>query len=214
MRVVIGEDNVLLREGLIRLMEIHGLHVVATADNGPDLYQVLLREHPDVAVVDVRMPPTQTDDGLRAAIGARSEIPGLPILVLSQYVEPLYAKELLSDRTGGVGYLLKERVAEVSDFIDAVGRVAQGGTAMDPEVVLELLASRGKSAPLERLTAREREVLSLMAQGRSNCAIASRLFVTERAIAKHTANIFIKLDLPPSDGDNRRVLAVLAYLGG
>ncbi|MET0234257.1 MAG: response regulator transcription factor [Kibdelosporangium sp.] len=212
MRVVLGEDLVLLRDGLIRLLSAHDFEVVEAVDNGPDLLAALLRHQPDVAVVDVRMPPTFTDEGLRAAIAARAKIPGLPVLVLSQYVEQLYARELLSDRKGGVGYLLKDRVSEVGQFVDAVRRVAAGGTAMDPDVISQLLARREREEPIGSLTPREREVLGLMAEGRSNAAIAARMFVTEKAVSKHTNNIFSKLTLPPSEDDNRRVLAVLAYL--
>ncbi len=212
MRVVIGEDLALLRDGLVRLLEAFDFDVVAAVDNGPDLRAALVELSPDVAVVDVRMPPTHTDEGLRAAIEARAEVPGLPVLVLSQFVEPLYARELLSDRGGGVGYLLKDRVADISQFLEAVRRVAGGGTAMDPEVISELLASRSRGRALDVLTPREREVLGLMAEGRSNSAVASRLFVTEKAVAKHINNIFTKLCLPMSNDDNRRVLAVLAYL--
>jgi DNA-binding NarL/FixJ family response regulator len=211
-RVVLGEDLALLRDGLIRLLTASGFDVIEAVDNGPGLLRALVDHEPDVAVVDVRLPPTFTDEGLRAAIEARAAVPGLPVLVLSQYVEQLYARELLSDGRGAVGYLLKDRVANVEQFVDAVRRVAAGGTAMDPEVVAQLLASNAGSEPMHRLTPREREVLGLMAEGRSNAAIASRLFVTEKAIAKHTNNIFTKLDLPPSADDNRRVLAVLAYL--
>ncbi|MER7279623.1 LuxR C-terminal-related transcriptional regulator [Dactylosporangium sp. CA-139114] len=211
MRVVIAEDLALLRDGLIRLLGAYGFEVVAAVDNGTDLRSALLSHRPQVAVVDVRLPPTFTDEGLRAAIAARAEVPGLPVLVLSQHVEQLYARELLSDRGGGVGYLLKDRVATVGEFVEAVRRVAAGGTAMDPEVVSQLLA-RNAGAPTRALTPREREVLGLMAEGRSNAAIAGRLFVTEKAIGKHIANIFTKLGLPPSEDDNRRVLAVLAYL--
>ncbi|MBP2320676.1 DNA-binding NarL/FixJ family response regulator [Kibdelosporangium banguiense] len=212
MRVVLGEDLVLLRDGLIRLLSAHGFEVVEAVDNGPALLEALLKHQPDVAVVDVRMPPTFTDEGLRAAIAARAEVPGLPVLVLSQYVEQLYARELLSDRRGGVGYLLKDRVSEVGQFVDAVKRVAAGGTAMDPDVISQLLARRERDEPIGSLTPREREVLGLMAEGRSNAAIAARMFVTEKAVSKHTNNIFSKLTLPPSEDDNRRVLAVLAYL--
>ncbi|HEY1573179.1 MAG TPA: response regulator transcription factor [Pseudonocardiaceae bacterium] len=212
MRVVLGEDLALLRDGLIRLLTASGFDVIDAVDNGPGLLRALVEHRPDVAVVDVRLPPTFTDEGLRAAIEARAVVPGLPVLVLSQYVEQLYARELLSDGRGAVGYLLKDRVANVEQFVDAVRRVAGGGTAMDPEVVAQLLASNAGNEPLHRLTPREREVLGLMAEGRSNTAIAGRLFVTEKAIAKHTNNIFSKLDLPPSSDDNRRVLAVLAYL--
>jgi DNA-binding NarL/FixJ family response regulator len=194
---------------MIRILEAFDFEVVEAVDNGPALLPALLKHRPDVAVVDVRLPPTFTDEGLQAAISARTEVPGLPILVLSQHVEPLYARELLSDRTGGVGYLLKDRVSNVGQFVDAVRRVAAGGTAMDPEVVSQLLARR---EPLAVLTAREREVLGEMAEGRSNAAIAAKLFVTEKAISKHINNIFAKLGMAPSDDDNRRVLAVLAYL--
>jgi len=213
-RVVIAEDLALLRDGLIRLLSAYDFEVVEAVDNGPSLLPALLKHRPDVAVVDVRLPPTFTDEGLQAAIAARAEVPGLPVLVLSQHVEQLYARELLSDRTGGVGYLLKDRVSHVSQFIDAVRRVAAGGTALDPEVVGQLLARRSTEEPLKALTPREREVLGLMAEGRSNNAIAGRLFVTDKAVGKHINNIFTKLSLPPSDDDNRRVLAVLTYLNG
>ncbi|MEV0723206.1 response regulator transcription factor [Micromonospora purpureochromogenes] len=214
MRVVIAEDLALLRDGLTRILEAFGFEVVAAVDNGPSVLSALVTHRPDVAVLDVRLPPTFTDEGLQAAIQARAEIPGLPILVLSQHVEQLYARELLSDRAGGVGYLLKDRVSNVAQFVDAVRRVAGGGTVMDPEVVSQLLASRSGTEPLQELTAREREVLGLMAEGRSNAAIAARLFVTEKAVSKHINNIFSKLRMPPSDDDNRRVLAVLTYLNG
>jgi DNA-binding NarL/FixJ family response regulator len=210
-RVVIAEDLALLRDGLIRILEAFDFEVVEAVDNGPGLLPALVKHRPDVAVVDVRLPPTFTDEGLQAAIAARTEVPGLPILVLSQHVEPLYARELLTDRTGGVGYLLKDRVSNVGQFVDAVRRVAGGGTVMDPEVVSQLLARR---EPLGVLTPREREVLGEMAEGRSNAAIAAKLFVTEKAISKHINNIFTKLGMAPSDDDNRRVLAVLAYLDG
>jgi DNA-binding NarL/FixJ family response regulator len=214
MRVVIAEDQFLLRDGLIRLLEAYGFEVAAAVDNGDELLAVVRAGRPDVAVVDVRLPPTFTDEGLRAALLARQELPRLPILVLSQYVEQLYARELLADGAGAVGYLLKDRVLDGAQFTDAVRRVADGGTVMDPEVVARLLArNAGTQSPLSRLSPRERDVLELMAEGRSNAAIAQRLVVTERAIAKHTAAIFGKLDLQPSDDDNRRVLAVLAYLG-
>ncbi len=212
MRVVLGEDLALLRDGLIRLLTANGFDVIEAVDNGPSLLRALVEHKPDVAVVDVRLPPTFTDEGLRAAIQARAAVPGLPVLVLSQYVEQLYARELLSDGRGAVGYLLKDRVANVAQFVDAVRRVADGGTAMDPEVVSQLLARNAGNEPMHRLTPREREVLGLMAEGRSNAAIATKLFVTDKAVAKHTNNIFAKLDLPPSSDDNRRVLAVLAYL--
>jgi DNA-binding NarL/FixJ family response regulator len=213
-RVVIAEDLFLLRDGLIRLLEAYGFEVAAAVDNGADFLAAVRSHPPDIAVVDVRLPPSFTDEGLRAALTARAEFPGLPILVLSQYVEQLYARELLADGAGGVGYLLKDRVFDGAQFADAIKRVADGGTAMDPEVIARLLArNAAEQGPLVKLSPREREVLELMAEGRSNAAIAQRLFVTERAVAKHTASIFLKLDLQPSDDDNRRVLAVLAYLG-
>jgi DNA-binding NarL/FixJ family response regulator len=211
-RVVLAEDLALLRDGLIRLLEAHDFDVVEAVDNGPSLLRALTTHRPDIAVVDVRLPPTFTDEGLRAAIEARAQIPGLPVLVLSQYVEQLYARELLADRSGGVGYLLKDRVFNVAQFIEAVRQVAAGGTAMDPEVVSQLLSRRAGDRPLAALTAREREVLELMAEGRSNAAIAARMFVTEKAVSKHTNSIFNRLGLPQSEDDNRRVLAVLAYL--
>jgi DNA-binding NarL/FixJ family response regulator len=208
-RVVIAEDHALLRDGLTRILEAFDFEVVAVVDRGPDVLPTLLECKPDVAVLDVRLPPTFTDEGLQAAIAARRRSPGLPILVLSQHVEPLYARELLSDRRGGVGYLLKDRVADVAQFVDAVRQVAAGGTMMDPEVVARLL---DRSKPVDVLTNREREVLGEMAGGRSNAAIAAKLFVTEKAVSKHINNIFTKLGLPPSEDDNRRVRAVLAYL--
>ena len=214
MRVVVAEDLALLRDGLIRLLEAHGFEVVAAVDNGPDLLRELLDRRPDVAVVDVRLPPTHTDEGLRAALAARAEVPGLPVLVLSQYVERLYARELLADGNGGIGYLLKDRVSDIGEFVDAVRRVAAGGTALDPTVVAKLLDSRERVVPLGRLTAREREVLAHMAQGRSNAAIGAALFITEKAVAKHTNSIFAKLGLQESADDNRRVLAVLRHLDG
>lgn len=213
MRVVVAEDLFLLRDGLVRLLEAHGFQLAAAVDNGPELTRALAELKPDVAVVDVRLPPSFTDEGLQCALTARREQPGLPVLVLSQHVEQLYARELLADGNGGVGYLLKDRVFDADQFVDAVRRVASGGTAMDPQVIQQLLAQRSsQGSPLEKLTPRELEVIELMAQGRSNAAIAERLVVTERAVAKHTSNIFAKLGLPPSDDDNRRVLAVLAYL--
>ncbi|TDD49197.1 response regulator transcription factor [Saccharopolyspora elongata] len=210
MRVVLAEDLFLLRDGLTTLLAAHGCEIVAAVETGPELERALLEHRPDVAVVDVRLPPTQTDEGLRAALVARREIPGLPVLVLSQHVEQLYARELLADGTGGIGYLLKDRVFNAEQFIDAVRRVAAGGTAMDPEVISALVARR--TTPLERLTEREREVLSLMAEGRSNAAIAGQLFVSEGAVSKNIASIFGKLGLETSDDTNRRVLAVLEYL--
>ncbi|MFG3706160.1 LuxR C-terminal-related transcriptional regulator [Micromonospora sp. NPDC047670] len=214
MRVVIAEDLALLRDGLTRILDAFGCQVVEAVADGPSVLPALVRHRPDVAVVDVRLPPTFTDEGLQAALQARTRLPGLPILVLSQHVEQLYARELLSDRGGGVGYLLKDRVSNVDQFVDAVRRVAAGGMVMDPEVVSQLLARNAAAQPLRELTGREREVLGLMAEGRSNAAIAGRLFVTEKAVSKHINNIFSKLGMPPSDDDNRRVLAVLAYLHG
>lgn len=215
MRVVIGEDLTLLRDGLIRLLEAHDCTIVAAVDNESDLRRVLTEEELDVAVVDVRLPPTFTDEGLRAAIEARQDRPGLPVLVLSQYVEQLYARELLSDGDGSVGYLLKDRVTKVRDFVDSVRQVAEGGTVMDPEVIARILASQDRTGgPLARLSRREMEVLALMAEGRSNHAIAERLVVSEKAVSKHTNSIFMKLDLFPDGDDNRRVRAVLAYLDG
>ena len=214
MRVVVAEDLFLLRDGLARLLSAHDFEIAAAVDSAPGLLRALLEHRPDIAVVDVRLPPAFADDGLQAALAARREVPGLPVLLLSQYVEQLYARELLADGAGAVGYLLKDRVLDGAQFTDAVKRVADGGTAMDPEVIARLLAhSTAAEGPLGRLSPREREVLSLMAEGRSNAAIAARLVITERAVAKHTAAIFTKLDLQPSDDDNRRVLAVLAYLG-
>jgi DNA-binding NarL/FixJ family response regulator len=214
-RVVLAEDLALLRDGLIRLLEANDFEVVDAVDNGPSLLRALTTHKPDVAVVDVRLPPTFTDEGLRAAIEARRQVPGLPVLVLSQYVEQLYARELLADRSGGVGYLLKDRVFNVDQFVDAVRQVAAGGTAMDPEVVAQLLSRRSAADdPLATLTPREKEVLGLMAEGRSNAAIAARMFVTEKAVSKHTNSIFMRLGLPQSEDDNRRVLAVLTYLNG
>ena len=213
MRVVIAEDLFLLRDGLTRLLQAHGLQVVAAVDDGPGLLAAVTEHQPDVAIVDVRLPPTFTDEGLKAALAARAQQPGLPVLVLSQYVEQLYARELLAGGTGGIGYLLKDRVLNGAQFADAVRRVAGGGTAMDPEVIAQLLDRNSADGALAALSPREREVLGLMAEGRSNAAIAQRLVITERAVAKHTASIFLKLNLQPSDDDNRRVLAVLAYLG-
>ena len=214
MRVVIAEDLFLLRDGLTRMLEAHGFVVTAAVDNPADLLAAVTASKPDVAVVDVRLPPTFTDEGLRAALAARRAVPGLPVLVLSQYVEQLYARELLADGTGGIGYLLKDRVFDSAQFVDAVRRVAAGGTAMDPEVVARLLARNADDGAVSALSAREREVLALMAEGRSNAAIGAKLVITERAVAKHTASIFLKLRLQPSEEDNRRVRAVLAYLGG
>ena len=212
MRVVLGEDLTLLRDGLIRLLTAYGMEVVAAVDSGPGLLHALVTQRPDVAVVDVRLPPTFTDEGLRAAIQARAQLPGLPVLVLSQHVEQLYAKDLLAAGTGGLGYLLKDRVSDVRRFIEAVRTVAGGGTAMDPDVVSQLLARHDRDERLSRLTPREREVLALMAEGHSNAGIAARLVVTEKAASKHIGSIFAKLDLYPAEEGNRRVLAVLTYL--
>ncbi len=212
MRVVVAEDLYLLREGLVRLLEAHGFEIAAAVGGAPELLAALLAERPDVAIIDVRLPPSFTDDGLRTALEARRQLPGLPVLVLSQYVEQLYARELLADQAGGVGYLLKDRVFSDDQFVDAIRAVASGGTAMDPEVIAKLLARRSREEPMARLTSREREVLELMAEGRSNSAIAQRLFITDKSVSKHSTSIFAKLDLAPSDDDNRRVLAVLAYL--
>jgi DNA-binding NarL/FixJ family response regulator len=211
-RVVVAEDLFLLRDGLVRLLEAHGFEVAAAVESAPELLSSLLEHRPDVAIVDVRLPPSFTDDGLRAALEARRQVPGLPVLVLSQYVEQLYARELLADAGGGVGYLLKDRVFNDDQFVDALAAVASGGTVMDTEVVSKLLGSRSRDEPIGRLSAREHEVLGLMAEGRSNSAIAQRLFVTDKAVSKHSASIFTKLGLAQSDDDNRRVLAVLAYL--
>ncbi len=213
MRVVIAEDLFLLRDGLTRMLQAHGMQVAAAVDNGPDLLAAITAHAPDVAIVDVRLPPTFTDEGLRAVLAARRQVPGLPVLVLSQYVEQLYARELLADGSGGIGYLLKDRVLDSAQFTDAVRRVAAGGTALDPEVIARLLDRNSGDGALAALSPREREVLALMAEGRSNAAIAQQLVVTERAVAKHTASIFVRLGLQPSDDDNRRVLAVIAYLG-
>lgn len=212
MRVVLAEDLALLRDGLIRLLTAYDFEVVAAVDNGPSLVKALTELRPDVAVVDVRLPPTFTDEGLRAALAAREQQPGLPVLVVSQYVEQLYARELLTQGTGGVGYLLKDRISDVAQFVDAVRRVAAGGTAMDPDVISQLLSRHRDSTPMASLTPREQEVLSHMAQGRSNLAIAQRMVVTEKAVGKYTTSIFGKLGLEQSEDDNRRVLAVLAYL--
>jgi len=211
-RVVIAEDSGLLRQGLVRLLGDAGFEVVAQVGDGPGLVDAVDRHRPDVCVVDVRMPPTHRDEGLRAALEARSLVPGLPVVILSQYVEERYAGELLESGPDGVGYLLKDRVADVGDFVDALRRVAGGGTVLDPEVVAQLLARRRRDDPLETLTPREREVLGLMAEGRSNAHIARSLVVTEGAVEKHVRNIFGKLGLPASDSNHRRVLAVLAYL--
>jgi DNA-binding NarL/FixJ family response regulator len=211
-RVVVAEDLFLLRDGLTRLLAAHDFEIAASVDTAPRLLTALLEHRPDVAVVDVRLPPSFADDGLQAALAARRQVPGLPVLLLSQYVEQLYAREMLADQAGAVGYLLKDRVFNDDQFVDAVRTVARGGTVMDPDVVTKLLGRRSRDEPITRLSARELEVLELMAEGRSNAAIAQRLYVTEKAVGKHTTSIFGKLGLAQSEDDNRRVLAVLAYL--
>ncbi|MEV4426786.1 response regulator [Streptomyces sp. R-07] len=212
MRIVVADDAVLLREGLVRLLTEDGHHVVAAVGDGPALVEAVLAHRPDASVVDVRMPPTHTDDGLRAAISARAQLPGTPVLVLSQYVEVSYAAELLADGSGAVGYLLKDRVARVEEFLDALDRVAGGATVLDPQVVSQLLAGQRRQDPLQALTARERQLLALMAEGHSNTAIARQLALSNSAVEKHIGNVFAKLGLPPDDAQHRRVLAVLAYL--
>ncbi len=212
MRVVVAEDSVLLREGVVRLLEDAGCEVVGQAGDADDLVRKVSGNKPDVAVVDIRMPPTLTDDGLQAALEIRRRLPATGVLLLSHYVEEGYALDLVGDSAGGTGYLLKDRVADVEGFVDAVRRVADGGSALDPEVVSTLLGRRRRDDPLTELTDREREVLGLMAEGRSNQAIAEELVVTERAVEKHVTSIFSKLDLPPVPGDHRRVLAVLTFL--
>jgi DNA-binding NarL/FixJ family response regulator len=212
MRVVVAEDSVLLREGVARLLQEAGHEVVGQAGDPDDLMRKVRAHKPDLAVVDVRMPPTQTDEGLRAAKEIRSELPGVGVLVLSGYVEPVYAQELLADNAEGLGYLLKDRVSDVAAFSDAVERVGAGGSALDPEVVSVLMGRSREDDPLEELTPREREVLGLMAEGRSNAAIAEQLVVTERAVEKHVTSIFGKLGLTASGEDHRRVLAVLRFL--
>jgi DNA-binding NarL/FixJ family response regulator len=211
-RVVVAEDLFLLRDGLARLLSAHDFEIAAAVDSAPGLLSALLEYRPDIAVVDVRLPPAFADDGLQAALAARREVPGLPVLLLSQYVEQLYARELLADQAGAVGYLLKDRVFSDDQFVDAIRTVAAGGTVMDPEVVTKLLGRHSRDEPIGRLSGREREVLELMAEGRSNTAIAQRLFITEKAVSKHTTSIFTKLGLSADQDDNRRVLAVLAYL--
>jgi DNA-binding NarL/FixJ family response regulator len=211
-QIVIAEDSVLLRAGLTGLLADAGHEVVAAVGDADALLDVVARHDPDMCVTDVRMPPTNTDDGLRAARQIRADHPGVGILVLSQYVEERYATELLSEDTSGIGYLLKDRIADVADFLSAVDRVGTGGTALDPEVVSQLLARSRRRDPLERLSPRERDVLGLMAEGRTNTAIARTLVVSDGAVEKHISNIFTKLDLPPTDEDHRRVLAVLRWL--
>jgi DNA-binding NarL/FixJ family response regulator len=212
LRVVIAEDSALIREGIARLVGESGGEVVAKVGDGPSFVAAVTQHRPDVSVVDVRMPPTQRDEGLRAAIEARRLVPGTPVLVLSQYVERQYATELLADGAGGVGYLLKDRVADIREFMDALRRVARGGTALDPEVVAQLMVPRHADDRLRALTPREREVLAAMAEGRTNVGIATKLSITEGATEKHISNIFGKLELPDTEQDHRRVLAVLAYL--
>jgi DNA-binding NarL/FixJ family response regulator len=214
-RVVIAEDQALLREGIVALLREKGIDVVAQAEDGPGLLRILAGHKPDLAIVDVRLPPTFTDEGVRAALEAREKYPGLGVLILSQYVEPVYTAELLDSGEGGIGYLLKERVGDVKAFVSAVESVARGGTALDREVVSELVRRKdpgGGDGALSALTPREKEVLGLMAEGKTNTAIARTLVVTPGAVEKHISNIFSKLDLPVTDEDHRRVLAVLAYL--
>ena len=213
LRVVIAEDSALIREGIARLIQESGGTVLAKVGDGPSFIEAVVEHQPDVSVVDVRMPPTQRDEGLRAAIEARRRVPGTPILVLSQYVERLYATELLADRAGGVGYLLKDRVSDLDTFIDAIERVAAGGSALDPEVVAQLMVRNRGDDPLTTLTPRERDVLAAMAEGRTNLGIATVLGITEGATEKHISSIFGKLELPDTQNDHRRVLAVLAFLG-
>ncbi|MDW6062913.1 response regulator transcription factor [Streptomyces sp. FXJ1.4098] len=212
MRAVIAEDSILLRIGLVKVLQTAGFEVTAEADDADGLLAAVEEHRPDIAVVDVRMPPGFTDEGVRAALLIRRQWPDTAVLLLSQYVEERYAADLLTTHTSGIGYLLKQRVADVEDFIAALHRVASGGTALDPQVVAQLLVRRHRD-PLDRLTAREREVLELMAQGRSNAGIAEGLVISESAVAKHINSIFAKLDLPVADGDHRRVLAVLRFLG-
>jgi DNA-binding NarL/FixJ family response regulator len=212
MRVVIADDSVLLREGIVRLLDEAGMDVVGQAGDAEDLIRKVLAHKPDVAVVDIRMPPTNTDDGLRAALEIRGAAPETGVLVLSEYLEEGYALDLVGDRPDGTGYLLKHRVAEIDRFVEAVRRVAEGGSVLDPEVIAHLVGRRRRDDPIAELTEREREVLSLMAEGRSNNAIAEHLVVTERAVEKHVTSIFNKLGLPPAAEDHRRVLAVLTFL--
>jgi len=212
LRIVLAEDSVLLREGLLRLLDDAGFDVVDSCGDAETFLRLVEKHRPDLVVVDVRMPPTFTDEGVRAALVVRQEHPDIAVLVLSQYVEENYATELVASRSRGVGYLLKDRVADVGDFVEALRRVAAGGTALDPEVVTQLLSRAHRRDPLERLTPRETEVLQLMAEGRSNTAIAAALVVTEGAVEKHVSSIFAKLDLPPTETDHRRVLAVLRWL--
>lgn len=212
MRIVIAEDSVLLREGLNRLLLATGFTVIAAVGDGEALLRAVEEHQPDLTIVDVRMPPTHSNEGLRAALEIRKRWPKIAVLVLSQYVEERYAAQLLAEETTGIGYLLKDRIADVNSFVDAVRRVAGGGTALDPEVVSQILV-RNLRNPLQRLTVREREVLALMAEGRSNAAIAAALVVSDSAVAKHVNSIFTKLDIPMTDSSHRRVLAVLRFLG-
>lgn len=212
MRVLIAEDLALLRDGLVRLLRDNGFDVVDAVGDGDALVHAARRERPDIAIVDIRLPPTFRDEGLRAALELRRTVPEMAILVVSQYVEHTYATELLAEGGGGVGYLLKDRIMNVGEFVDAVRRVAEGGTALDPDVVAQLFSRRRAKGPLQRLTKRELEVLGLMAEGRSNAGIAEALVLTVGAVEKHIASIFTKLELPPTGTDHRRVLAVLAYL--
>lgn len=212
MRILLAEDSLLLREGLVRLLTEAGHEVVAAVDEATAIVPAALEHAPDLAVVDVRMPPTFTDDGLRAAVELRRVLPGTAVLVLSQYVEESYARDLLADGRGGVGYLLKDRVQDLDSLTDALERVGAGGTALDPDVVAQLVVTRRRTDPVDSLTPREREVLVLMAEGRSNTAIADTLVISAGAVEKHVGNVFAKLGLPPSDSDHRRVLAVLAWL--
>lgn len=212
MRLVLAEDQFLLREGIKRLLAAYGFEVVAAVGTGPELIDALAEHEPDVALVDIRMPPTHTDEGLRAVLHARRQRPGRPALMLSQYVDQLYAQELLADGAGGVGYLLKDRVFNTDQFVTALRTVAGGGTVMDPDVVSRMLSHNAHNEQLARLTEREHEVLSRMAEGHSNATVAAHLVITEKAVANHINSILAKLDLPPSKDGNRRVLAVLAYL--
>jgi DNA-binding NarL/FixJ family response regulator len=212
LRIVVADDAVLLREGLVRLLAEDGHQVMAAVGDGPALVKAVLEHRPDVSVVDVRMPPTYTDEGLRAAIAARAQLPGAPMLVLSQYVEASYARDLLADGSGGVGYLLKDRVARVAEFLDALDRVAGGAAVLDPLVRAQVLAGQRRDNALGALTARERELLALMAEGHSNTAIAQRLVLSASGVEKHIGNVFAKLGLPPDEAQHRRVMAVLAYL--
>jgi len=213
-RVLIAEDLAILREGMSQLLTVYGLDVVATAEHGSGLAEQLAEVRADISIVDVRLPPRYRDEGLQAAIQARRAVPGLPVMILSQYVEPLYAAELLADPAGGVGYMLKERVGDVADFVTALRRVAKGGTVMDSDVVTRMVATSRSRDRLSTLTAREQQVIALMAEGRSNSGIAAHLVLSDRSVAKHISSILAKLNLPPSDDGHRRVLAVLTYLNG